>query len=90
MEIFAEILRRGAMFYTDANDATQGHQSAHRIVPLSERRFPPRRRLCARVSRRTPLYGGHPSDGARIVRKRRQAFWSDRVFRIRKHWNHPR
>jgi hypothetical protein len=32
MEIFAEILRRGAMFYTDANDATQGHQKAHRIV----------------------------------------------------------
>jgi hypothetical protein len=32
MEIFAEILRRGAMFYTDANDATQGHQRVHRIV----------------------------------------------------------
>jgi hypothetical protein len=36
MEIFAEILRRGAMFYPDANDATQGHQRVHRIVPLSE------------------------------------------------------
>lgn len=36
MEIFAEILRRGAMFYNDADDATQGHQRVHRIVPLSE------------------------------------------------------
>lgn len=36
MEIFAEILRRGAMFYPDANDSRQGHQRVHRIVPLSE------------------------------------------------------
>lgn len=36
MEIFAEILRRGAMFYPDANDTAQGHQRVHRIVPLSE------------------------------------------------------
>jgi hypothetical protein len=36
MEIFAEILRRGAMFYPDANDTTQRHQRIYRIVPLSE------------------------------------------------------
>jgi hypothetical protein len=36
MEIFAEILSRGAMFYHETNEATQGHQRVHRIVPLSE------------------------------------------------------
>ena len=36
MEVFAEILRRGAMFYPDADDTSQGHQRVHRIVPLSE------------------------------------------------------
>lgn len=36
MEVFAEILRRGAMFYPDANDTSQGHQRIHRIVPLAE------------------------------------------------------
>lgn len=36
MEVFAEILRRGAMFYPDANDTSQGHRRIHRIVPLAE------------------------------------------------------
>lgn len=36
MKVFAEILRRGAMFYPDANDTSQGHQRIHRIVPLAE------------------------------------------------------
>jgi hypothetical protein len=36
MEAFAEILRRGAMFYPDSDDTSQGHQRIHRIVPLSE------------------------------------------------------
>ena len=36
MEIFGEILKRGAMFYPDADDTSQGHQRIHRIVPLSE------------------------------------------------------
>jgi hypothetical protein len=36
LEIFGEILRRGAMFYPDADDTSQGHQRVYRIVPLSE------------------------------------------------------
>jgi hypothetical protein len=36
LEIFGELLRRGAMFYPDANDTSQGHQRICRIVPLAE------------------------------------------------------
>jgi hypothetical protein len=36
LEIFGEILTRGAMFYPDANDTSQGHQRVYRIVPLAE------------------------------------------------------
>ncbi len=36
MEIFGEIMLRGAMFYPDSDDTSQGHQGIYRIVPLSE------------------------------------------------------
>lgn len=36
LEIFGEILKRGAIFYPDANDTSQGHPRFHRIVPLAE------------------------------------------------------
>jgi hypothetical protein len=36
MEVFGEILKRGAMFYPDADDTSQGHQRVCRIVPLAE------------------------------------------------------
>ena len=36
LAVFEEILKRGAIFYPEAHDTSQGHQRVHRIVPLSE------------------------------------------------------
>ncbi len=36
LEIFGEILKRGAIFYPAAHDTPQGHPRVHRIVPLAE------------------------------------------------------
>lgn len=36
MEVFGEILKRGAMFYPDTDETSQGHQRIHRVVPLAE------------------------------------------------------
>ena len=36
LEIFEEILKRGALFYPESNEATQGHPRVYRIVSLKE------------------------------------------------------
>lgn len=36
LEIFGEILKRGAIFYPETYDTSQGHPRVHRIVPLAE------------------------------------------------------
>ena len=36
LEIFGEILRRGAIFYPETHETSQGHPRVHRIVPLAE------------------------------------------------------
>jgi hypothetical protein len=36
LRIFEEILKRGAMFYPDADEATKGHPRVCRVVALAE------------------------------------------------------
>ena len=36
LEIFQEILKRGAWFYPDADEASPRHSRVYRIVPLQE------------------------------------------------------
>jgi hypothetical protein len=36
IEIFGELLKRGAIFYPESNDTSQRHPRVHRIVPLAE------------------------------------------------------
>lgn len=36
LEVFEEILRRGAMFYPESDEASQRHPRVYRIVSLAE------------------------------------------------------
>jgi len=36
MEVFEEILKRGTMFYPEADETSPRHSRAYRIVPLAE------------------------------------------------------
>lgn len=36
LEVFGEILRRGSMFYPEADETSPRHSQVYRIVPLSE------------------------------------------------------
>ncbi len=36
LAIFEEILKRGALFYSESDETSQGHPRVHRIVSLAE------------------------------------------------------
>jgi hypothetical protein len=36
LAVFEEILKRGALFYPESDESSQGHPRVYRIVPLAE------------------------------------------------------